>query len=311
MVIRRVMCGRSAAKGHSCRGLRRCVKPDPPGHSYRHRITRPGQCRGTTAIGRARRALRTPPSAWPAIRAVIEVAGFLGVSDPLHLDRVVAWFKLHDASKCRRMEAIIALCVAPRREMSRRERLEGLRRIDGELASRREEEVRMTVAQVQSERRRASRHQNRVPSPVDDLESGRGRARDGIVSRSSPMLAVLRTFRRAAASDATILITGESGTGKELVARAVHAASHRAKAPMVTVNMSAVPEALVESELFGHIKGSFTSASHDRIGRFEAAHGGTLFIDEIGDLQPSSQPKLLRALETHSVTPVGSSESRA
>src|SRR5262249_19028898 len=102
----------------------------------------------------------------------------------------------------------------------------------------------------------------------------------------------------------------ESGTGKEVIAEALHQNSPRRNGPFMTVNMAAVPEHLVESELFGHVKGSFTGAIGARTGRFEAAHGGTLFIDEIGDFALSSQAKLLRVLENHTVTPVGSNDDR-
>jgi DNA-binding NtrC family response regulator len=107
-----------------------------------------------------------------------------------------------------------------------------------------------------------------------------------------------------------VLITGESGTGKELVAEALHQNSPRRNGPFMTVNMAAVPEHLVESELFGHVKGAFTGALAARTGRFEGAHGGTLFIDEIGDFALSSQAKLLRVLENHVVTPVGSNDDK-
>jgi two-component system, NtrC family, response regulator HydG len=131
-----------------------------------------------------------------------------------------------------------------------------------------------------------------------------------IVGNSAPMREVCERVRRAALVDSTVLLTGESGTGKELFAEAIHYNSPRRDGPFVTVNMAAVPESLVESELFGHVKGSFTGASDSRIGKYEAANGGTLFIDEIGDFAGPSQAKLLRVLENHRVTPVGSNEER-
>jgi len=131
-----------------------------------------------------------------------------------------------------------------------------------------------------------------------------------MVGNSPSMMSVFDQARRAAMVGSTVLITGESGTGKELVAEAIHHNSPRHDGPFVTVNMAAVPENLVESELFGHVKGSFTGAAASRIGRFEAATGGTLFIDEIGDFASASQSKLLRVLENHIITPVGSNEER-
>ncbi|MBN2581086.1 MAG: sigma-54-dependent Fis family transcriptional regulator [Pirellulales bacterium] len=129
-----------------------------------------------------------------------------------------------------------------------------------------------------------------------------------IVGESSAIRNVLDRMVRAARSDSTVLITGESGVGKELVAKAVHQNSPRCRGPFVAVNMAAVAESLIESELFGHISGAFTGATTGRKGRFEAAHRGTLFIDEIGDLRPDCQAKLLRVLENRTVNPVGSNE---
>lgn len=131
-----------------------------------------------------------------------------------------------------------------------------------------------------------------------------------IVSQSPLMDEVFQFVRQVAPVESTVLVTGESGTGKELIAEAIHAASARSAGPRVTINMAAVPEALIESELFGHVKGSFTGAAANRAGRFEAAAGGTIFIDEIGDLRLSSQAKLLRVLENRVVTPVGGNVDR-
>jgi len=130
-----------------------------------------------------------------------------------------------------------------------------------------------------------------------------------LITRSSSMEDLLSQARRVAASDASVCIFGASGTGKELFARAIHRASPRVEAPFVAVNCGAIPEGLLESELFGHKKGSFTGAVADRRGLFQAAQGGTLFLDEIGDMPLPLQVKLLRALEERKIRPVGSHES--
>jgi DNA-binding NtrC family response regulator len=117
---------------------------------------------------------------------------------------------------------------------------------------------------------------------------------------------VFERIRRAAQTDSIVLILGESGTGKELVAAAIHNESKRSQGPYVAVNMAAIPAHLVESELFGHVRGAFTGATDPRIGRFQVASGGTIFIDEIGDFEPTAQAKLLRVLENYTVCPIGS-----
>jgi two-component system response regulator GlrR len=146
----------------------------------------------------------------------------------------------------------------------------------------------------------------RLSSPVAAGKSEEWRAE--MITRSSAMEDLLAQARRVAASDASVCIFGASGTGKELLAKAIHRASPRREAPFVAVNCGAIPEGLLESELFGHKKGSFTGAIADRRGLFQAAQGGTLFLDEIGDMPSPLQVKLLRALEERTVRPVGSHE---
>jgi len=130
-----------------------------------------------------------------------------------------------------------------------------------------------------------------------------------LIGRSPELGAVLRAGQVAAAADVTILILGESGTGKELLAEAIHRGSRRADAPFVTVNCATLPEALAESELFGHRKGAFTGALTDQPGRLRAAHGGTLFLDEIGELPLNLQAKLLRFLESGECQPLGTTRA--
>jgi DNA-binding NtrC family response regulator len=134
-------------------------------------------------------------------------------------------------------------------------------------------------------------------------EGGIGR----MIGQSAEMREVFDQIRKVSVSDATVLIVGESGTGKELVASAIHDNSRRRKKPFVAVNVTALPDSLIESELFGYVRGAFTGATEPREGRFRAADQGTLFMDEIGDLPQTLQPKLLRVLETYSFAPVGSS----
>jgi len=137
--------------------------------------------------------------------------------------------------------------------------------------------------------------------------------RDGVpemIAESAVMRPVVQLMTRVAPSDANVLISGEHGTGKEVVAQWLHAASGRAGRAFVAVNLGGLSETLFESEMFGHVKGAFTDARADRIGRFETADGGTLLLDEIGTLQPRQQAKLLRVLETGEVERVGASRSR-
>ncbi|MGE5247194.1 MAG: sigma-54-dependent transcriptional regulator [Verrucomicrobiota bacterium] len=136
------------------------------------------------------------------------------------------------------------------------------------------------------------------------LARGRG-GLEHIIGVSDAIKDVLALVRKVADTNSTVLITGESGTGKELVARALHYLSPRAERMLVPINCSAIPAELLESELFGHVKGAFTGAHQARAGKFEAAHAGTIFLDEIGEMSPHLQAKLLRVLQEKSVTPVG------
>src|SRR5271168_4019020 len=131
----------------------------------------------------------------------------------------------------------------------------------------------------------------------------------GIVGRSEPMQQVFKLIGQVAASDATALVTGESGTGKELVARAIYHHSNRNEQPFLAVNCAAIPEQLLESELFGHEKGSFTGATNQRVGKFEQCNKGTIFLDEIGDMTPATQAKILRLLQDQAFERIGGNET--
>ena len=140
--------------------------------------------------------------------------------------------------------------------------------------------------------------------PVTPPDDG---AIPGMIGRTAAMRSVFAAVRRVAPQDTTVLVSGETGTGKELVARALHKLSPRASAPFIAVNCGALGEGVLESELFGHVKGAFTGAIRDREGVFESAHGGTIFLDEIGEMSPNLQQRLLRVLQEREVTRVGSS----
>jgi transcriptional regulator with GAF, ATPase, and Fis domain len=133
--------------------------------------------------------------------------------------------------------------------------------------------------------------------------------RSHLIGQSAPMEQITQVIRLVAARRCTVLISGETGTGKEMAARAIHLASNRSNRPMVSLNCGAIPENLMEAELFGHVKGAFTGAINARIGRFEQAQGGTLFLDEIADLPFELQAKLLRVLQEREIQRLGSSET--
>ena len=162
-----------------------------------------------------------------------------------------------------------------------------------------EDRVRVTIRAALRETRLANENVRLKRQLADRWE---------LVGESAPMRRLRAQLEQVAASEASVLITGENGTGKEVVARNLHFASARAGGPFVTVNCAAIPDELIESELFGHEKGSFTGAHERRVGHFEAADGGTLFLDEIGDMPLAAQAKVLRALETREVTRVGDSK---
>jgi two-component system nitrogen regulation response regulator NtrX len=149
-----------------------------------------------------------------------------------------------------------------------------------------------------------------LPGRERDPENSADGARFGMVGRSDAMRRIFQLIEMAAPTKCRVFVSGESGTGKELIARAIHALSPRREKPFIELNCAAIPGELIESEMFGHTKGAFTGAVSDRIGRFEAAHTGSLFLDEIGDMSLSTQAKLLRVLQEGVITPVGSVETR-
>ena len=162
------------------------------------------------------------------------------------------------------------------------------------------------AVEIARERRRARDDHARAAALDEDRAREAGQA---LVGESEPMRRLREQVRKAAATDATVLVLGESGTGKELVARALHAQGRRRDGPFVAVSCAALPEGLLESELFGHERGAFTGAIRRKIGRFELAHGGTLFLDEVGELAPALQVKLLRALQERRFERVGGEET--
>ena len=155
--------------------------------------------------------------------------------------------------------------------------------------------------------------ESRRVEPQGDAPADRGvptRESLGIIGRSEAIREAVETLRRVAPTDLSVLLVGESGVGKEVFAKALHTLGNRAGKPMLSINCGAIPETLLESELFGHEKGAFTGATESRKGIFEAADGGTIFLDEIGEMTPATQVKLLRVLESGEYTRVGSTETR-
>jgi DNA-binding NtrC family response regulator len=168
----------------------------------------------------------------------------------------------------------------------------------------------LTILRTQAELARALRKGERLEAENQMLRADGGGERPLLIADSEAMRTPLELVRHVGPSDAGVLITGENGTGKEIIARTLHALSPRASKPMVTVNAGALSEGTFESELFGHVRGAFTDAKTDRVGRFELADGGTLFLDEIANVPLNLQPKLLRVLETGEFERVGSSQTR-
>jgi two-component system response regulator HydG len=232
---------------------------------------------------------------WTEARALVTAAGAALVVAPAEMGLVGASGQRMAAE----FPGVELILLAPGDNMD--EVLEAVEDTDAEFLTRPDDE-----AAVVARLRRAVRHRNarlelnRLRREVEDE-----RGFESILGTSSQMQAMFELLDRASATRASVLITGESGTGKELVARALHNRSQRADHPFVAVNCSAVPDSLLESELFGHVKGAFTDAKEARSGLFVKASGGTLFLDEIGDMPPALQPKLLRALQERTVRPVG------
>ena len=175
------------------------------------------------------------------------------------------------------------------------------------------DEMLQAVARILRDRQNAQSQPAERPtkaSGADKSASDNCNGEIGIIGSCPPMQDLYSKIRKVAPTDSNVLIQGESGTGKELVARALHNLSKRAKAPMISVNCAAIPESLIESELFGHEKGAFTGASAGRAGLVEAADGGTLFLDEIGELPLEAQARLLRVLQEGEIRRVGSVQSQ-
>jgi DNA-binding NtrC family response regulator len=164
----------------------------------------------------------------------------------------------------------------------------------------------VTIVNTQVELGRSLRKEQRLEAENKLL---RAEGRPAMIAESPAMQPILQLIARVGPSDANVLITGEHGTGKEVVARTLHATSNRASKPMVTVNVGGLAEGVFESEMFGHVKGAFTDAKTDRVGRFDLADGGTLFLDEIANVPLNQQAKLLRVLETGELERVGSSKT--
>jgi len=168
----------------------------------------------------------------------------------------------------------------------------------------------LAVLRTQVELAAALRRGQRLEAENLALRESDGPAKPRVIAESQPMKAILKIVERIGPADANVLITGENGAGKEVIARALHRSSARSAKPLVSLNAGALAEGVFESELFGHVRGAFTDAKTDRVGRFELADGGTLFLDEIANVPLNLQPKLLRVLETGEFERVGSSKTK-
>jgi DNA-binding NtrC family response regulator len=173
-----------------------------------------------------------------------------------------------------------------------------------------ENERLLTILRTQTELGRALRNEHRLEAENQLLRDGARTLLPPLIAEAAVMRPVRKLIERVGPSTANVLVTGENGTGKEVVARHLHALSERSLKPLIIVNAGALSEGIFESELFGHVRGAFTDARADRVGRFELADGGTLFLDEIATVPLNLQPKLLRVLETGEFEPVGASKTR-
>jgi DNA-binding NtrC family response regulator len=221
---------------------------------------------------------------------------------PEHPDYVPRLALLERVARNRAGVPVVAFIAAPDRELARRVMLSGA--YDSFAESQSMEELRIVLRRASQfhEMNREVRRLRATSLELSDFVS--------IVGCEPKMRAIYTFASKVAATDATVLVTGETGTGKELLARAIHKASPRASGPFIAVACSSLPETLIEAELFGHERGAFTGANAARKGRFEAAEGGTIFLDEVGELSPGLQVKLLRVLQERTFERLGSNQSR-